>query len=153
MNNGIRSRALKKIRGYECKNAVISVTAADEIKKHAADAYPYECCGILFGRYDQDIPHITDTVRTENSSPEGNAGRTFHMDPLGLYEYERQYHAKGLEILGFYHSHPDNLPVISESDDEYMIPEMVYAIVSAQSGGAGNISFWMKDKVPSDSIK
>ena len=97
-----------------------------KLARHIMQVYPHEGCGILLGR----------GVRIEKIKPADNLvtdedGKThFKMDPLVIYKEECEVQKEGLEIIGFYHSHPDKRAVMSMTDEEYMIPEMLYIIVS-----------------------
>ena len=68
----------------------------------------------------------------------------FEMDPMFLYQVEREIERSGLEIVGFYHSHPDCKAVPSEQDLHYMIPGLVYAILSVTKDGVADIQYFQK---------
>ena len=121
------------------------VAAEEEIKKHAMEAYPNECCGILMGNRIDGKIKISTAVKTVNTAREGDTGACFSIDPLTLYGYEKKYKEKNIDIVGFYHSHPDKPAVVSDRDKEYMIPGMVYALVSSKRSGCSKIRLWMKE--------
>ena len=109
--------------------------------EHIMQAYPNEGCGILLGR-DKRIEKIKPTENLVTDE----AGRTyFKMDPLTIYKEECEAQKEGLEVLGFYHSHPDKRAILSKTDEEYMIPEMLYIIVSVYSGEIADIKGYIKD--------
>ena len=94
--------------------------------KYIMQAYPKEGCGILLGRADR----IEKIKPIENMHTDEKGRTYFKMDPLVIYKEECEAQKEGLEIIGFYHSHPDKRAVMSMTDEEYMIPEMLYIIVS-----------------------
>ena len=119
-----------------------------KLARHIMQVYPHEGCGILLGR----------GVRIEKIKPADNLvtdedGRThFKMDPLTIYKEEAEAQKEGLEVIGFYHSHPDRRAILSKTDEEYMIPEMLYIVVSVNGGGVSDIRGFIKEN-PEDEIK
>jgi proteasome lid subunit RPN8/RPN11 len=91
---------------------------------HAREASPRECCGMLLGRGEE----IAEARRARNvaSSP----ATRFVIDPKDHIDARRDGRARGLEILGFYHSHPHSAAVPSATDvAEAAYPGSVYAII------------------------
>jgi proteasome lid subunit RPN8/RPN11 len=85
------------------------------IRAHGEQTYPDECCGALLGRIDAGgQPAIGGAGwRVEASVPAGNtrtdsAHNRYQIAPLELVKIEREARRQGLEIAGFYHSHPDH---------------------------------------------
>ncbi len=116
-----------------------------KIREHVRDAYPLECCGLLFGRAGKTGPlMIEDSVRTENVSEKKETH--FQIAPLEMFRHERKQAERGFELLGFYHSHPDQPAVPSEEDVRKMLPEVIYLIVSVTDGEPGGIRAWMKEQ-------
>lgn len=109
----------------------------------ALQAYPQECCGILIGRMGNPIT-ISDIRKATNQIPGEQTRRHFEIDPLFLYQVEREIEGSGLEIVGFYHSHPDCKAIPSEQDLEYMIPGLIYAILSVTKNGVVDIQYFQK---------
>ena len=116
---------------------------SEQMALDAQQAYPHECCGILIGRIDGSIT-VSD-IRKANNLVTGAQNRChFEMDPMFLYQVEREIERSGLEIVGFYHSHPDCKAVPSEQDLHYMIPGLVYAILSVTKDGVADIQYFQK---------
>lgn len=69
----------------------------------------------------------------------------FEADPLFLYQVEREIEGSGLEIVGFYHSHPDYEAVPSREDAENMVPGLVYVIISVTGEGVVDIRNYKND--------
>ena len=77
-----------------------------EIRQHGRDAYPHECCGFLLGRVENEVRLVTRARRTGNARADSPENR-FLIDPAEFVRVQRASAAEGLDILGFYHSHPD----------------------------------------------
>ena len=115
------------------------------LKAHAGEAWPEECCGLLFGSITYaGIIVITEGVRIENH--DSRKQNHYGIDPLELLEFEKEQKERGNEILGSYHSHPDLPAIPSEEDLREMIPEMLYLILSVSKENTGRIRAWRKDQ-------
>ncbi len=114
-----------------------------EIANHGERDYPYECCGLLLGRFAKDGLKITcETYLISNAREEAAKRTRFLITPEELIRGERYAAQKQLEIIGFYHSHPDHPAVPSEYDREHAWPVFSYIIASVQSGEAKDIYSW-----------
>ena len=108
------------------------------IRAHGQETYPHECCGALVGSDDR----VTAAVALPNTTEEGPR-RRFLVRPSDYREAERQASARGAELLGFYHSHPDHPARPSQYDLDHAWPTFAYIIVSvtgdslARHGAAG----------------
>ena len=104
----------------------------DAVIAHARAAQPAECCGVLIGSgraIDEALP-----ARNLAGSP-----TRFLVDPKDHIDARRAARRRGLDVLGFYHSHPDSPAWPSPTDvDEATYPEAVHLIVSLV-GGAANV--------------
>ena len=64
--------------------------------------------------------------------------RHFEIDPAALFAAHRAARDGGLELLGYYHSHPEGHPVPSATDCEHASGDhRVWAIVAS-----GEVAFW-----------
>lgn len=113
-----------------------------QITMAAEQAYPHECCGILLGRNENGRVVIVDSREAANQTAKEKSARHFEIDPLFLYQVEREIEGSNLEIVGFYHSHPDCKAVPSQQDLECMIPGLIYAILSVTKEGVVDIQFF-----------
>ena len=98
----------------------------------AARAAPAECCGLLLGRGGR-----VDQVR-----PAANVAadplRRFEIDPAALLAAHREARAGGVELLGYYHSHPEGHPAPSATDCEHASGDRrAWAIIAE-----GEVAFW-----------
>ena len=55
---------------------------------------------------------------------------------------ERIATEKGLELLGFYHSHPDHPAIPSEFDREHALPWFTYVVLAVDRGEAKVMTAW-----------
>ena len=98
---------------------------------HAREARPAECCGVLIGTGDE----IVDAVRIRNLARDLDR---YLLDPREHIEARRDARRRGLEVLGFYHSHPGTIAEPSATDlAEATYPDLVYLILSPGENGAG----------------
>jgi proteasome lid subunit RPN8/RPN11 len=81
----------------------------EEIGRHAAEAYPEECCGALFGAKVDGEVRVRLTERVPNRRTDQRE-RRFSIDPLDYGRLERLAEESGLGLVGIYHSHPDHPP-------------------------------------------
>jgi proteasome lid subunit RPN8/RPN11 len=79
----------------------------EAIRQHGEETYPHECCGVLLGHAGEDGRTVIKTVRCGNTRSDSPHNR-YHIAPQELVRVQRQAREAGLEIVGFYHSHPDH---------------------------------------------
>lgn len=130
----------------------------DDIRSHARRAYPDECCGMLLGGVNEGSKVVKKVVALENlrTHPEHaqkilplerpgteTARNRFLIDPGGQMQVERQARQAGLEVLGYYHSHPDHAARPSNYDREYAWPWYSYVILSVERGEPGDLTSWV----------
>lgn len=104
--------------------------------------YPEECCGALVGA----VAAAGERV-VARALPIGNIRRTERRTRylIGPEEYraaDAAARAAGLEVVGFYHSHPDHPAVPSAFDREHAWPWYAYVIVPVARGRAGRARCW-----------
>lgn len=116
-----------------------------EIQRQAIQMYPGECCGILLGSRENFI--VREVYATQNAIMRTRGKDHFLIDPLDIYRAEKKADEKGLDMVGFYHSHPDHPAELSAEDDRNMIPELLYLIVSVTERGCREIKFFIKKKL------
>ena len=94
---------------------LIPQNAYDALRAHGEETYPHECCGVLLGRMDEEERHVTEIVRCGNTRDDRPQDR-YHIDPREVVRIQRQGRERGLDIVGFYHSHPDHPARWSQTD-------------------------------------
>ena len=123
----------------------ISETLLDEIRVHGVKDYPYECCGLLLGRYGAEGKIVTETYPISNAREESAKRNRFLITPEELMKGERYARSRELEVVGFYHSHPDSPAVPSNYDLEHAWPTYSYIIVSTSEGQSGDLFSWEQE--------
>jgi proteasome lid subunit RPN8/RPN11 len=93
----------------------ISRALYDAIRAHGEETYPYECCGALLGESTAEGWRVTATVRAGNTRTD-SAHNRYNIDPAELVRIQRDANRQGLDIAGFYHSHPDHPAQWSKTD-------------------------------------
>ncbi|NND95084.1 MAG: M67 family metallopeptidase [Flavobacteriales bacterium] len=122
--------------------AILNNHIADSIKAHGERTYPFECCGFLFGKDENDVRQISDIMPVENNQKE-NKERRFLVSPGDYLRAEKYAEIKGLSLIGIYHSHPDHPAIPSEHDRKQAMPFFSYLIVSIQKGIAAETRSWL----------
>lgn len=110
---------------------IITRTAFDDLRAHAAEGYPSEICGILSGP--QGEGRATRAWRARNIIVERARDR-YEIDPLDQIRIQRECDEMGLDIVGYYHSHPDHPAQASVFDTERAWAGYFYVIVQVQKG-------------------
>jgi proteasome lid subunit RPN8/RPN11 len=87
----------------------------DAIRRHGEETYPYECCGVLLGRSIDGRNEVEDAVRAGNTRTD-SAHNRYQIAPQELVKIQRLGRERGLDIVGFYHSHPDHPARWSKTD-------------------------------------
>jgi proteasome lid subunit RPN8/RPN11 len=87
----------------------------DELRAHGEETYPHECCGILLGKSDAENLTVHQLIRAGNTRTD-SAHNRYHIAPQELIKAQREGRKAGLDIVGFYHSHPDHPAQWSPTD-------------------------------------
>ena len=99
------------------------------IQQHAKDVYPHECCGAMIGHNQKELKKVTKIVRIKNHSSEDKR-RRFKITSEDYQFVEKLALQHSLDLLGFYHSHPDHPAIPSKTDEKYAWPFFSYIILS-----------------------
>lgn len=118
---------------------------ADELIRrigaHGSERYPHECCGALLGRDEDGSREVIELLPLGNRRQDSPRNR-FELAAEDVLLAEKAARQKGLELLGWYHSHPDAPARPSEFDREHAWPWYSYIIVSVRRGGAREMTSW-----------
>ena len=132
----------------------MSAEIAQKIREHGARGYPNECCGALLGR-DADETSAATTggdvllpareifalfplVNRRDDSPRNR----FSVTAVDVRDSEKAAREKGLDVVGWYHSHPDHPARPSQYDREHAWPWYSYIIVSVANGQPQEMTSW-----------
>ena len=121
----------------------ISARHISDIRAHSERDYPFECCGLMLGRFETDGRKVVAEVYPISNAREEEAKRNrFLIRPQELLRGEKVAREKGLDVVGFYHSHPDDRAVPSQYDLEHAWPTYSYVVVAVEKGHAGDLRSW-----------
>lgn len=123
----------------------ISQQLLNEVREHGVRDYPYECCGLLLGRYGAEGKLVTETYAISNAREESAKRNRFLIEPAELMRGEKYARSRDLEVVGFYHSHPDSPAVPSQYDLEHAWPTYSYIIVSTRADQATDLFSWEQE--------
>jgi len=132
----------------------ISGHLAEKIRSHGAETYPHECCGALLGRdsnailegdrredalsASREILGLFPLVNRRDDSPRNR----FSVTAEDVLTAEKAAREQGLEVVGWYHSHPDHPARPSEYDRDHAWPWYSYIIVGVQNGAPQDMTSW-----------
>ena len=93
----------------------ISRDLYDGIRAHGEETYPNECCGIMLGKMGEDGIEVRSLLRAGNTRLD-SAHNRYNIDPREPIAAQREARRLGMDIVGFYHSHPDHPAMWSTTD-------------------------------------
>jgi proteasome lid subunit RPN8/RPN11 len=114
----------------------------DAIRRHGEADYPEECCGVLLGRVEGARRRIAVAMPLANARTDERR-RRFLVTAEDYRAVERDALARGLDLVGFYHSHPDHPASPSEYDREHALPWHSYVVLAVEAGRAGACTSWV----------
>ena len=114
----------------------------ERIRSHGESMYPHECCGVLLGSFMED-DRIVQDLRELGNEREDSRHNRFLITPETLFRCEREAQARNLDIVGFYHSHPNAPARPSEFDREHAWPTYSYVIVSVVDQKSRDVTSWI----------
>lgn len=107
------------------------------MRQHVSDQAPLEACGLLAGK--QDVVESVLTVRNADQSPV-----RFRMDTQEQYNAFQWIEAKGLDLVGIFHSHPSGPETASPTDIGEAAYEVVHIIWSRKEQVWNARGFWIE---------
>jgi proteasome lid subunit RPN8/RPN11 len=119
----------------------LTAEVAERIRAHGAQSYPYECCGALLGSDGPEGRDAWDLVALENFRQDSPRNR-FLVRPEDVLRVEKAARERRLDLIGWYHSHPDAPARPSEFDREHAWPWYSYVIVSVEAAQPRQMSSW-----------
>ncbi|HEY1472342.1 MAG TPA: M67 family metallopeptidase [Candidatus Acidoferrum sp.] len=132
----------------ESPNLLINEALVEKIRQHGAESYPNECCGALLGcdadaeaipaRAAREVLEIFPLVNRREDSPRNR----FFVTAEDAHDADKAAQGQGLDLIGWYHSHPDHPARPSEYDREHAWPWYSYVIVSVRNGNPWDMKSW-----------
>lgn len=93
----------------------VSPASYTALRSHAEEMYPDECCGVLLGHFGDAVNAVVAAVACVNARQDSPRNR-YSIAPLDLVRIQREARNQGLDIVGFYHSHPNHPAQWSSTD-------------------------------------
>jgi proteasome lid subunit RPN8/RPN11 len=138
---------------------VINHIQLQVIHQHAETIYPEECCGILLGKIDKFTKTVIEVIPTANVwqpsasidplNSDAATTRTktsrYTIPPQDILQAQKRGRDLDLNIVGFFHSHPDYPATPSVCDRDLAWYVYSYPIVSVVNGKVSEIKSWVLD--------
>ena len=141
---------------------IISKNHLEQIYCHGLQTYPEECCGLLFGKLNQDNKKVLEIWETENSwqnheqtqiiseyNQDANKilskKNRFAIAPETLFQAQKYGRDKNIDIIGIYHSHPNYPAIPSEFDRAIAWSTYSYIIISVEEKKVSSARSWILD--------
>jgi proteasome lid subunit RPN8/RPN11 len=121
---------------------VLTDEVAKGIRAHGSKDYPNETCGAMLGLDVADTREVRMLFPLANRRADSPRNR-FSVTADDVRAAERAAKAAGLELVGWYHSHPDHPALPSEYDREHAWPWYSYVIVSVAAGEPRDMTSWL----------
>lgn len=122
----------------------IEPAAWDVMVRHASSTYPNECCGAMLGKLDGDAKLVTEAVTIENAFAGAQAAR-YEIRPEDLIAADKAARARGLDLIGIFHSHPDCDAYFSTTDLENSCPWYSFVVMSIKDGKFDHANSFLPD--------
>ncbi len=116
-----------------------------QIKAHGEKTYPFECGGMLIGHFENGKKTVTELLLMENAMDEAEQHNRVLILPKDVLRAERYARSEKLDVVGYYHSHPDDEARPSQFDLDHALPVWSYIIVSVRMGKAVDIRSWQME--------
>ena len=121
---------------------VLPARLRDRMLDHARECLPEECCGILIGsETTAGRRRVADAVAARNVNPSARE-RAYRVSPRAILEAFQTARSAGLEIVGYYHSHPSGSARPSAVDLRDAWPDTSYVILAFQSAELWEMRSW-----------
>lgn len=117
-------------------------TVLHKMKVHAMGTYPEECCGVVLGEEADGHRRVHDVLAIHNTV-DRQRNRRFLVSPEEYRRAEQHARDQGMQILGWYHSHPDHPAQPSSFDLNHALPWFSYVIVSVERGIPASVRSWL----------
>ncbi len=136
----------------------LPIAQIEAIRQHGSADYPSECCGILLGKANGVVKQVTEVVALKNLRHDPSRAQEllplddpareteknrFLIDPLDQLRVEKDARARGLDVLGYYHSHPDHPARPSLYDRDHAWPWYSYVIIGVERGVPKDLTSWL----------
>jgi proteasome lid subunit RPN8/RPN11 len=111
----------------------IETTPWQAMVLHAERTYPNECCGAMLGHILGENKQVVAALQLANSFA-GEQDARYELRSEDLLEADRAARARGLDLIGIFHSHPDCDAYFSETDLKHSCPWYSFVVLSVYNG-------------------
>ena len=122
---------------------VISTELEEAIRGHGEETFPNEYCGFMLGSVNGENRRVIELMRDDNDREDEEQYHRFLITSEAYMRGEKAARSKGLDIVGFYHSHPNARARPSQYDLDQAWPFYSYVIVSIMDKSADNMTSWI----------
>ncbi|GIK28085.1 MAG: M67 family metallopeptidase [Chloroflexi bacterium] len=124
----------------------LSTAMQQDIFAQMRGTYPNEGGGFLFGVVQPGRVEVQAITQVENVFEAEEQHHRYAMTPQDWMRLEDEAEARGLTLVGYYHSHPDSPAIPSIYDRDHALPNFTYIITQVQDGEAVDMRVWrLKD--------
>jgi proteasome lid subunit RPN8/RPN11 len=121
---------------------VLAVEQRSAIERYGEETFPNECCGFMLGRLDGPDRGVVELMPAANDREDEAQRNRFLITPEAYLRGDKAARANGLDVIGFYHSHPNAPACPSQYDLDHAWPFYSYVIVSVRDGAAADMTSW-----------
>ncbi|MGA2877145.1 MAG: M67 family metallopeptidase [Nitrososphaerales archaeon] len=123
-----------------------------EMHNHASSTYPEECCGLLLGKFEDNLTRklVKGSKRMENVFEKEERYRRYTIDPIKYMDAENEAAVSNEEIIGIYHSHPNAAARPSHFDLNFAWPLLSYVVVEVRDSKPAATKSWILKEDRSD---
>lgn len=121
---------------------VLTEQIISAISAHARRDFPHECGGMLIGSFEHGTKTAFEVFPLENAREEEARHNRVLILPRDVMRAERFAREKGLDVIGYYHSHPNAPAVPSQYDLDHALPVWSYVIASVIDGDVKDVRSW-----------
>jgi proteasome lid subunit RPN8/RPN11 len=113
------------------------------IHAHGEAAYPNEGAGLLLGQAAEAGKRVAVIFPIENQWDAGEQYHRYLITPRDMLRGEDEAAARGLDVIGVFHSHPDHVAEPSTFDRDWALPWYSYVITAVERGRAVATRSWL----------
>lgn len=127
--------------------ATMPARLLNELREHAREALPEECCGLLVGKRPGHFSRVhrcrNEMTRLHRADPmrhPRDGRKAFHMNEIDYKTVMEEAEAESLQVTAVYHSHADAAAYFSELDQRFALepgfpfPDAAHVVISVVDG-------------------
>ncbi|MDX2150408.1 MAG: M67 family metallopeptidase [Bryobacteraceae bacterium] len=130
----------------------IDRAAWDVMVSHARSTFPNECCGAMLGTNDGETKTVQVAIPLENAFA-GVQHERYELRPEDLLKADREARARGLDLIGIFHSHPDCDAYFSETDLKNSCPWYSFVVLSIKNGEFDHANSFLPNMEQTEAVR